>query len=247
MSIYRTIIDKSKNFFVRLTKKKTNKKLKYQSVLIVTYGRTGSTLLQGLLNSINGCLVRGENNQFCYDLFLAYNHIVDVKKKIAPDSTNPFFGAHLLDEQIIIKHSQDMIKELLIADKKGEDIVCYGFKEVRYINVLDDLFEYLDFLKMVFPNVAFVFNTRIVEDASKSAWWVERDPDETKNNMKRCGELFNEYVNKNSNGFLMTYEDMAGKSKKIRELFDFLGAEYSDETISRVLATPHSYKMPAVS
>jgi hypothetical protein len=32
-------------------------------VFIVTYGRSGSTLLQGVLNSIPGYLVRGENRQ----------------------------------------------------------------------------------------------------------------------------------------------------------------------------------------
>ncbi len=217
------------------------KKLNYESILIVTYGRTGSTLLQGLLNSIDGCLVRGENNQFCYDLFEAYRHIVDIKKTYAPEPTNPFYGAHLLDEKVFLTHAQKMVKALLLAGQNETQVVCYGFKEVRYINVLDSLFEYLDFLQQIFPNTAIVFNTRKVEDTIKSGWWPERDRQETLQNMKKCADLFAEYEKTHPNAFLIKYEDVVSASARVRALFDFLGAEYSDDKIKQVLATPHSY------
>lgn len=218
------------------------KRLNYQSILIVTYGRSGSTLLQGVLNSIDGCLIRGENNQFCYDLFCAYNQIIEVKKTFASEITSPFYGAHLLDEKVFINYTMEMVKKLLLADKDERKIVCYGFKEVRYINVLDKFPEYLNFLQKIFPNVAFVFNVRNIEDTLKSAWWAERNPEETRKAMMRCEELFKEYININSNGFLISYEDIINKSTNLNALFDFLGAEYSDNVIDKVLSTPHSYK-----
>lgn len=217
------------------------KALNYQSVLIVTYGRTGSTLLQGILNSIDGCLVRGENNQFCYGLFEAYKNILDIKKHYAPTATNPFYGAHLLDENMFLDYSSQMVKKLILADKDKSEISCYGFKEVRYINILDNLFEYLDFLKKIFPNAAFVFNTRKMEDVLKSGWWPERNQTETINNMIRCEKMFTSYQQDHANSFLITYEDVTNKSPKLASLFDFLGAPYLEGKIDTVLATPHSY------
>ena len=49
--------------------------MNYQHVLIITYGRSGSTLLQGLLNSIDGCIVRGENYDACKGLFRTYQAV----------------------------------------------------------------------------------------------------------------------------------------------------------------------------
>ena len=41
----------------------------WRTALIITYGRTGSTLLMGLLNKIDGYLIRGENNNCFHSLF----------------------------------------------------------------------------------------------------------------------------------------------------------------------------------
>lgn len=38
-------------------------------LFVVTYGRSGSTLVQGLLNSIPGYLIRGENRGVLYRLY----------------------------------------------------------------------------------------------------------------------------------------------------------------------------------
>lgn len=132
-------------------------------------------------------------------------------------------------------------KTLAPGRRERKKVVCYGFKEVRYINVLDNLFAYLDFLSLIFPQVAFVFNTRDIENVLKSGWWPERDQEEAIKIMKRCETLFLEYERAHSNAFLISYEDMINKSPKIRALFDFLGAEYSETAINIVIATPHSY------
>ena len=54
--------------------------LNFDVILIITYGRSGSTLLQGILNSISGVLVRGENANMCYHVFYAYQAILEAKK-----------------------------------------------------------------------------------------------------------------------------------------------------------------------
>jgi len=71
--------------------------MNFPSVLIITYDRSGSTLLQGILNSIDGCLIRGENNGFCLHLFLAQQH---------PErhSNGVWYGAGLFNQTAFLSH-----------------------------------------------------------------------------------------------------------------------------------------------
>jgi hypothetical protein len=219
------------------------KHLLFQSILIVTYGRSGSTLLQGILNSIDGCLIRGENNHFCFHLFKSYNAIVTAKehgKKNSP--TDAWYGASLLDEKKFIHQTKNLIKELLLADKiSDKNIICYGFKEIRYDDEMDSFSEYLEFLKNIFPNVAFIFNTRNLDDVVKSAWFVKEEPEELKKRILKLESLFTEYCGRYENGFHITYEDVVSKSRKLEEMFRFLGVKYEPEKIDNVLSLPHSY------
>jgi 2-polyprenyl-3-methyl-5-hydroxy-6-metoxy-1,4-benzoquinol methylase len=220
--------------------------MKFKSILIITYGRSGSTLLQGILNTIDGCVIRGENHQFCYGLYQAYKSIVDVKSsegRHKPDVTSPFFGAHLLDETVFLKHASLMVKSLLLADQvNSPEIVCYGFKEVRYANVSDSLHEYLDFLSMIFPKAAFIFNTRNLDDVLKSGWWKDRDPNESRSKLQNLETVFADYHAMHDNSFCITYEDVINKTTKFKALFEFLGAPYpAAERMDKVFSTLYSY------
>jgi hypothetical protein len=59
--------------------------------------------------------------------------------------------------------------------------------------------------------------------------------------MIRCEKMFAAYQQTHTNSFLITYEDVLSKSPKLAALFTFLGATYLEDTIDKVLATPHSY------
>ena len=66
-------------------------------VFVVTYGRSGSTLLMGLLNSIPGFLIRGENWDALHHLFRFHQTLEDGSRRWEParlrQRTHPFFGA----------------------------------------------------------------------------------------------------------------------------------------------------------
>src|SRR5215213_881342 len=66
-------------------------------VFVVTYGRSGSTLLMGLLNSIPGYLVRGENWDALHHLFEFHRTLEDGSRKWdrarLRQRTHPFYGA----------------------------------------------------------------------------------------------------------------------------------------------------------
>src|SRR5690606_340365 len=72
----------------------------YSNVFIVTYGRSGSTLLQGVLNSIPGYLIRGENDsalEFMHENFRRMEKRMDTKKGSSP--VNPWYGLHQYSPQ----------------------------------------------------------------------------------------------------------------------------------------------------
>jgi len=218
------------------------KQLNYDTILIITYGRSGSTLLQGILNSIDGCLVRGENNNICYHLFKAYKALLKTKKFQGYYATDPHFGSNLLNENLFLHQTRELIKAQLFGDQLfNREIISYGFKEIRYVRIEDDYNDFLDFLKLIFPNVAFVFNTRKHENVMNSDWWVDDDPNEVIRLLKNFESRFKGYMKDNGNCFHISYDDVVTKSARLKSLFSFLGAEYNDRMINHILNSPHSF------
>ena len=95
--------------------------MNFQSVLIVTYGRSGSTLLQGLLNSIDGCVVRGENHNMVYRLYQAYAALLRSQEEVVKaksdgaSPTNPWFGATMLDDKAFVADVAAIVRRQLLG------------------------------------------------------------------------------------------------------------------------------------
>ncbi len=222
--------------------------LKFDSILIVTYGRSGSTLLQGVLNSIDGVLIRGENANMCYYMFQTYNSILRAKEGKGRGNTSvesAWYGVEFLDETDFINHQRSFVSSALLADQvENPNIKCVGFKEIRYTirDIAYGFNNYLDFLRKLFPNVAFVFNTRNIQDTKNSSWWSTQNPDRVEKLLKKTERRFEKYVNKYpKNTFLVTYEDVLAKTERLEQLFDFLGASYNSSAVDKVLEERHSY------
>lgn len=219
--------------------------LNFDTVLVVTYGRSGSTLLQGVLNSIPGVLVRGENDNFMFGLYQAYKSLERAKasagsphKNLEP--THSWYGATLIDPDQFCQDCAALVKKILLADRPHASY-CYGFKEVRYVEILPEFEAYLAFLERIFPNVCFIFNTRKLEDVLKSGWWLHANEKKSKQAIESLELLFQQYAaNHPQNSFQITYEDVVGKTSQLADLFQFLGAEYCEATLDQVLSKRHS-------
>ena len=234
--------------------------LNFESLLIITYGRSGSTLLMGVLNSIEGVVIRGENYDFCFHLYKAYKAILDSKNQYGKNSQNPFYGSDYIDEEQLLMDYSQLIKNVLLSEhhKKPSNVIkflksktdihlnikCFGFKEIRYERHLEEFNEYLSFLEKIFPNLCFVFNTRNNEDVLKSMKAVDfytKKPFDL-NYLKTIETTFFDYIKYHpDNTFHISYEDVITKSKRLKELFSFLGATFSQQKIDKVLSKRHSY------
>lgn len=225
--------------------------MRYKSILVVTYGRSGSTLLQGVLNSIPGCLIRGENENFIFPIFNSYRRLKVAKAtgeknkvhslKLGTNKyntpRNSWYGADKYDLDYFIEVQKNMIKDMLLSGDKAE---CYGFKEVRYISHLNSFKEYLDFLELVMEDTAIVFNVRNHEDVSNSSWWKKTNKTELIKKLQEIEIQMNEFSKSKNNVIKVSYEKIVDKSD-IKKLFNFLDVKYNESEIARILATEHSH------
>ena len=153
----------------------------YQYVVIFTYGRTGSTVLQAALNSVDGVCVRGENYGVGNQLEKLYKAARRTRTEqsggITTDTISPWYGAHLVDPDGLLEDLRRTFVGRVLRPETGTRVL--GFKEIRhtpdYFETIDDLLEYALFLDLLLPGVKFVVNTRNAEDTSKSGWW-RNDP-----------------------------------------------------------------------
>lgn len=225
--------------------------MNFSSVLVVTYGRSGSTLLQGILNAIDGCVVRGENYNLCYGLFSAYKSLVRSKTGFGLDDgsktpTSPWYGAWLLDGQRFIEDARQLLFRQLLGDEPMPP--CIGFKEIRYADINNkdengdaELQAYLDFLGLLFPNPAFIFLTRPHAQVMKSAWWQYKEGRQVESQLSKFEACNRRYGEGKNNVFTIDFTDIVSRGQRLQDLFAFLGAEYDAAALERVLSTEHSY------
>jgi hypothetical protein len=217
--------------------------LAFESPLIITYGRTGSTLLQGLLNSIDGFVVRGENHNFCYHLYQAAAALGRSKWENAgeavADPAHPWYGAGEVSAARFLDQVRPLIRAQLLGNADPTVVRCLGFKEVRY--TVPDLRRYLDFLWRVMPRPAFIVLTRDHEEVVKSGWWASKDPAAIRPQLIAFERVLHEFAEGKHCVFRLDYRDLVERTERLRELFTFLGAHYDAAQVDGIVATRHSY------
>lgn len=211
-------------------------------VFIVTYGRSGSTLLQHLLNTIDGVVLRGENNNTLWHLFQAWHAldsaapIRDLRARGAQtDPTRPWFGAELIDPEALGHQLAALFRREVLNLPDHTHIG--GFKEIR-VHGDPELFpQYLDFIARFFPGSRFVFNTRAHDDVARSAWWAICDPDFVRATLAEAEGLFRAYAAAHPDTSLMLhYDDYIHDPSALEPLFARIGARPSTERLEQVFA-----------
>lgn len=224
--------------------------LNYDHILVFSYGRTGSTLLMGLLNSIPGVLIRGENYNALFHLFRFYHSVRgtyqqnSTKRAANKTTTHPWFGGADLRLSYVMSDLRRLASELLIGQVGGrEHVMCLGFKEIRYLEVEQDFDNYIAFLIQLFPKALFIVNRRDHKAVVESAFWADKPLESALDELRRTDELFDRLPSLHSAVFDLNYEDISLESDRLRELYQLIGASYSAETLAPVLAQIHSYKI----
>ena len=206
-------------------------------VFIVTYGRSGSTVLQRLLQSMDGYFIRGENNNTLYALYLAYRRAFEARYshgKIETHPADPWYGANAIDPKSIARSLVLLFKNEIL--QPPPDTKVLGFKEIRFHEAGDELFEpFLDFIAENFENSKFIFNMRRWQDVAKSSWWATMDPVRVREIIEGADALYQSYAAKNpKRSHLMRYENYVGEPAAFASLFEFLDEPFDAGKILQI-------------
>jgi tetratricopeptide (TPR) repeat protein len=220
----------------------TQESLSFNSIILVTYGRTGSTLLQGILNSINGVYVLGENDNAFYHLF-EYTRTVQqlARRKPGVPPSSPFFGAGELNPELAMNIARNAVDSFFAPFTADPAVACFGFKEVRFKDHPETLSAYLDFLEDIFPEPAFIFLWRDHDAVLGSGWWKTEDKLQVGKLLQKIETIAQEFSSTRNNCFNIEYSDLGANSDRLQSLFEFLGASFDPDRIARILNIPHSY------
>ena len=207
-------------------------------LVMLTYGRSGSTLLQGVVNSVPGYLMRGENRDALHHLFL-YHHGLVKESAEATRADTPRSAWYGIDEYAApaaVAGMRELVVGTLLRPKPDTKVV--GFKEIRWWH--EDWRDYLAFLLELFPGVRFVVNTRDHEAVAKSKWWAER-----KNPLKMLAgyeRRLNDMAEVlGDRAYTLHYDDYVADHEVLRGFFDWLGEPFDREAVDAVMSVKHSH------
>lgn len=224
---------------------KSGGKYRFKYVFILTYGRSGSTLLMGILNAMPGVLIRGENYNFLYPVYQSIAQVALAKQRVSKpsDSTHPWFGAETYDIDSFSAALVAACKNLLIGDESQGPHEVLGFKEIRYFKIFEnpDFTGYIDFINNAFPDSCFVLNTRNHSEVCGSAWWSKQDPAKLSIKLAAFEKRIEEIFLVRPNFYKIDYSDIVSKTGELAGLYEFLGADFDEAAIAQVLAQKHSY------
>lgn len=215
-----------------------------QFIVLVTYGRTGSTALQACLNALPGVRIRGENYAALRGLRQYVQSVAETASRHhsgRPD--HPWFGSARLAPPAVVADLQRHVVEHLL--RPAADTRVLGFKEIRYepghFADYDDMLDYLIFLDKVLPGVRYLMNVRDPQDVARSGWWPHRQDAVASLAMAR-GWLVDAVADLNSfygceRAVLVEYERWADDPSALIDAFAALGLPRDDEAVRRASGT----------
>ncbi|CAM3107587.1 sulfotransferase [Paracoccus nototheniae] len=208
-----------------------------RNIFIITYGRTGSTLLQSLVQTLPGCTMRGENHNVIEPIWSAAMRARLTRgswgKEQQPEN-HPWYGADLMRPSIFGAGMIDALIDHVLQPPR--DAKYFGFKEIRY-NALGDRFpNLLEFMRYHFKDPLFIFNTRNVSDVAQSAWWKNWKEEDVKALVHDMDKRFADYHAAHpDHSIMMSYESFSRDPLAMKPLFDKLDEPFDQAQIEAVL------------
>lgn len=216
--------------------------LNFQSIVIVTYGRTGSTLLQGMLNTIDGVVMLGENENAFFHLFSYLETIKRLaSRKSAETPSSPYYGASKLGIESATAQIRATISDYFTPFRSEAGAKTVGLKEVKFKDNPEMHVAYLEFLEAMFPQVLFIFLWRDHDEVLNSGWWKTEDKVYASATLEYLESESFKFSQHRENCYFLDYADLSSDSPKMRELFKLIGASFDPETLTKISQIPHSY------
>jgi len=211
-------------------------------VLICATGRSGSTTMQRIINTIPNSNICGENFAAINSLLEFYRRLKDCTLNNVPGHQTPFTYEYLIKKNVKpswynsynYNHMVNMIKIMIInMFKNSETTNLWGFKEIRYdsgnINYIKDF-------KELFPQTKVIVQIRENMAAQSTSGWFKNDKNAINFLSKTNKQLVNFALANKEWCYLISFERMFDKNI-LKHLFLFIDCDqhYDDNKITEVL------------
>jgi hypothetical protein len=209
-------------------------------LFVVTYGRSGSTLLQGILSSIPGVAIRGENGAVLHDLFRYHDTATRHRDRLARPhplpTSHPWWGIDGYRDETALHDMRLLVLETLL--RPAPDTRVTGFKEIYWM--AERMPDFLAFMQGVFPGARFVYNSRDLDEVARSKWHA-RNP----NARTELETIERQYADAlaplGDRVYRVHYNDWVSDPTRLRGLFDWLGEAFDEARVREVMTVRHSY------
>lgn len=214
----------------------------YSYIFVLTYGRSGSTILMRLLNLPNTVEIRGENSNALFHLFQAVSNVQKSKKRFgnsSRDTSDPWFGADKISGSAF---ETDCLNSFVanVLNPSG-NVKTTGFKEIAHLpnRMNDDEFNaYIAFILAKFPKVQIVFNTRNPQQVASSGWFKDMPQDYVFDQVTMANERFNITAKQHARCRVIDYSDVVENGAALKKLFNWLNIEFDRKVTAEILSVP---------
>ena len=227
---------------------------------VVTYGRSGSTLVQGLLNELPNTLIRGENNFFVLPLFRAVASVRSFKRlhgKAAASKgvRSAFYGLDEVQVSDIITDTRALVTRQLLGSVDPGTVDVLGFKEVLWHQIRPrETAAFFGFLDSTFPDARYVLHRRDHDQVVGSGFWRKQDSSDVTKLLQRVEEV-QDFLREtrpdrvhSTRYDLFTHDDPAVVTAELADLARFVSGTSSDNVVQAMRATldvghgPHPFE-----
>ena len=210
-------------------------------VFVVTYGRSGSTLVQNLLNSIPGYCIRGENNNALGPLARSWHNLSGnrvlgnlTRNQVATSAEHPWYGGEQINAGRFGRSLARVFTREILTVPAGTRVT--GFKEIRWTDDGASLPQTLNFLRSFFKNSRFIFNTRDHDEVARSGWWATMEPAKVKAKLVAAETAYKQYMARRpENCVHIHYNDYVADHTKLKPMFDLLEEPFDLERVDAVM------------
>lgn len=210
-------------------------------LFVMTYGRSGSTLVSGLLNALPGYVIRGENEHALHHLFAYHRTLSAIKDrkpaKVYRTPTHPFFGMGDVPLGRSLAGARRLALETVLRPEPDTRVT--GFKEIRWYH--QDMEEYVAWLRKVFPGARFLVNTRAHASVLASGWWAKGDPEHNAAHLAETEQrILAVAAELGDAAYHVHYDDYVADPAVLRGLYDWLGEPFDEASVRATMAVRHS-------
>jgi len=196
-------------------------------VLICATGRSGSTTLQRIINTIPNSNICGENYGSISSLLEFHYRLHVASQKRIPGKYQPLSYEELIKtnckpawyNSYKMNEMEDCIRQTIIKMfKKDENNVLWGFKEIRYDH---DQIKLLKYFKMLFPQTKIIIQIRENINKQRNSGWFKKDKEAIDYLSTMNRKLFQFYNQNKSWCYFTTFEKMFD-TNNIKNIFSFI-------------------------